>query len=90
MSTTYSLSIKDPNQAAAVDGYISNTLPAGSYRQVGSATWLIKDDTLTTKELSEKIFDSAKGQRNISHIVVRFDSFWGWHDKDIWEWISAK
>jgi hypothetical protein len=64
-------------------------------RPVTDGVWVISTDQ-TTKDISEKLFprslledDSTRAQMR-NHVVFRIDSWWGWHDQQLWEWLTAR
>lgn len=61
------------------------------YYHSGSSSWIIHSPK-SSRELSEATFprdpDSKAAAR--SHILVRFDAYYGYHDRDLWEFIEKK
>jgi len=54
---------------------------------VGKNQWLVSADDITTK-VSDNIGISEGKFGNV--IVTKMDSYYGWHRKDMWEWVGLK
>ena len=58
-----------------------------AWRHLGLDSYLVAEqETILTREVSEKIGISGGGVGN--YIVTRLDPFFGWDNKEIWEWID--
>ena len=62
------------------------------HRAVGTTAYLVATKDETTREVATKlgIGDPVEGEEITSGIVVPVVSFWGRHDKDLWEWILVR
>ncbi len=49
----------------------------------------IASDGETTKEVSLNI-GIGDDEHNYNGVVVMMQYYWGYHDKELWEWITAK
>ena len=56
-------------------------------RKVAPGQWLVSAN-LTPKELSDAL-DASNGKFG-KFIVVLIASYFGWHDKDMWDWLALK
>lgn len=58
--------------------------------QMDTFTWLVKA-LQTTQQVSEALFpppaDIAQVKR---HAVFGITTWWGWHDRAMWEWLDLK
>jgi hypothetical protein len=66
----------------------------GNTREVGPTAWAIHSKDLTSKDISEKLFPPKKNPdtgslTGVRHIVVRFDNWFGFHDRALWEWLDT-
>lgn len=61
-----------------------------TFRKMSDDFWLLKSTHHTTQEISDLLTDLAPDATPLLHMVMRIDSFWGWNDKDYWEWIDAE
>jgi hypothetical protein len=65
----------------------------GNTREIAPTAWAVHSKDLTSKDISEKLFPLTKtdtGQLNgVRHIVVRFDNWFGFHDRALWEWLDT-
>ena len=53
-------------------------------------TWAIKTDQ-STKEISLELFPrDDENPPDYAHVVFRCDAFWGFNDKDLWEWLGKE
>lgn len=76
------LTVETGLKAAFESGFTS------AWRPVGHGTYLVavKEPTLT-RNVSDKlgVSDGKAG----SYIVTKLDPYYGWADKEVWEWIST-
>ena len=49
--------------------------------------WLVSTDTLT-KEVADKLNITGGGQGSVA--VFKIETYSGWHNKSLWEWIELK
>lgn len=54
-------------------------------RQLGSGNWLVADDAAGPSAFYEKL----KSKGDIDCVVTPVDSYYGFKDKAVWEWIST-
>ena len=60
------------------------------HRRVDDRTVIIRS-FLTSKDISNILFPLDKdGKPSATHIVLRFDAWWGLHQRDLWEWMDQK
>ena len=57
-------------------------------RRIGNGQWIISATGTTTKELSDKLGLSEGLAGKV--LVTSFASYYGWHDPDLWEWLSSR
>ena len=60
-----------------------------AHLEVSSRTFLVADRLTTSVQLGEKLGLSDTEPRSRA-IIVPVTSYWGYHNRSIWEWISAK
>lgn len=56
-----------------------------NYYQVDDNTWLIASGE-TSQKVAETL-DISEGQLG-TFLIVALSTYWGWHNKDVWEWIE--
>ncbi|MBI1418780.1 MAG: hypothetical protein GC146_16310 [Limimaricola sp.] len=56
-------------------------------RTVAPGQWLVAAD-VTPKELSDRLNASDGNFGKL--IILLVTSYFGWHDKDMWDWLSLK
>ena len=66
---------------------VSSTYPNMSLILSGNA-WLVADSLKTTQEVCEKLSIMQGGFSNV--IVLRIESYFGFADPTIWEWLKVK
>lgn len=61
------------------------------YYRSGKSSWIIRSQK-SSRELSEAVFprDPDSKASLESHVVVRFDAYYGYHDRDLWEFVERK
>ncbi len=89
MSQHMLLTIADPAKTAEVESLLAKQFGDASVRKAGAAAWIIKAGELTTKEASARLFGVDASALLVTHVIVRFDSYWGFSDRDLWEWLGA-
>jgi len=90
MAHKYLLTIQHFAAAGQVQSALAEKIESTNFRKIGDCSWIIKSDALTTKDLSQAIFSKPSEGKGVSHVIVRLESYWGWHDKELWEWLSVE
>lgn len=90
MSQHMLLTISDPAKTAEMEALLDTHFGSALFRRAGSAAWIIKTGELTTKDASARLFGADISAVTMTHVIVRFDSYWGFNDRDLWEWLSAQ
>lgn len=69
---------------------ISEKFPEQQYLEVGDCLWFVDSQLATTQELS--VFLSGENNENelSFYIVLPVGSYFGRHNKFVWEWLRAK
>jgi hypothetical protein len=49
--------------------------------------WIISTDALT-KEVADKLNITGGDQGRVA--VFKIETYYGWHDKNVWEWLELK
>ncbi|MEI8659227.1 hypothetical protein [Vibrio sp. Hal054] len=60
---------------------------------IGVDTWLVDDNAaLVPRSVTERLLADYDDQSNPfgSYIVVAFNSYWGYHEKETWEWLKRR
>lgn len=58
-------------------------------RKIAPNVSIIKDTQLTAQAISELVFErDAEGHASVRHIIVRMGAYWGYHDRDLWDWLD--
>lgn len=52
--------------------------------------WFLKTDSMTTSQLNNLYFSADSDEENISHVLMQFENYTGWYDKDLWEWLDVR
>lgn len=61
------------------------------FRDIADNAWVIRSTTTTSKGISETLFgESPRGEGSGRHAVFRFTAFWGFHSRNIWEWLDTR
>ena len=55
---------------------------------VAQGQYLVAAQNLTTKEITERLGATSGELGQV--IVLASSSYYGWHTKDVWEWIQVK
>jgi anion-transporting ArsA/GET3 family ATPase len=63
------------------------TLFGDDGREIASNQWVVAAD-MTDQALSQKL-GASEGQFG-RIMVATFTTYYGWHDKDLWGWLSLK
>jgi hypothetical protein len=71
---------------ADLDATIRDVYPTDNFK-VAPAQWLIAGD-LTSQSLIASL-GAAEGRFG-KIMTVPVTSYWGWHSKEIWDWLSMK
>ncbi|MEP9370608.1 hypothetical protein [Mesorhizobium sp. KR1-2] len=54
--------------------------------EVAAGQILVAVEGLTTEQVAQKVGpDGANGQ----YMVMPVTNYWGWHDKNLWEWLKV-
>lgn len=62
----------------------------GDYRPIAENAFVIRSKSTTSQGISEKIFGESQGEDRVErHAVFRFTAYWGFHDRDLWEWLDT-
>jgi hypothetical protein len=59
-------------------------------RAVADNVWAVRSEA-STREISESLFPRGSAGEEVSaprHVVFRTDAWFGWHARDLWEWIT--
>lgn len=67
---------------------VEDVYRAANLRLGSTYSWLVADNGVTTKEVSDKLGLVPGSTANA--IVVRVDSYFGLTQKDVWEWLRVK
>lgn len=74
------------NANEVVDAAIKGSFADQSYK-IAPNQWVVAAD-MTDKALLEKLGASEGQQGRI--MVATFSTYYGWHDKNLWSWLSIK
>ena len=73
--------------SAAIKESIEKSFTLGSFYGVDEQLWFVDSPFVTTREVSQLIApNNDKGR----FLVLPVVSYYGYHDKAVWEWLSAK
>lgn len=75
--------LTEPDNALIVDR-LSRLFPS-AYR-ISPGQHLISKAGITSAQLAEEI--GTKGEYG-NFVVFAVESYWGWHQKSLWEWVKA-
>ncbi|CAM3715599.1 hypothetical protein BS639_17065 [Rouxiella silvae] len=72
-----------------VEKKLNNTFPPSDIYKVDDKQWFVSSAMINTpKELCEKAaFSNGEGG---TVIVVLFASYFGFHNRGVWEWLTSK
>lgn len=73
-------------EGTGIDREIEKQFP-DDFRKITNTQWLVSDQA-TTKEVCDKIGASSGEFGQI--IVLRVDAYYGWHNRDLWDWLAIK
>ena len=59
----------------------------GSFYKITVDQWVIVADKLT-KEIADSLNITGGGQGRA--VVFKIETYFGWHDKALWEWLDLK
>ena len=62
--------------------------PDGNSYQINDEQWLIASDKLP-KDLGDEI-EISQGKFGRVAILLAAGQYWGWHVKDLWDWIAVR
>lgn len=71
-----------PGLQAAIERSFAN-----NFLKLADNEWLVAANDLTTQQIGERL--GPKGE-NGKFVVVSVVSYWGYHDRNIWEWLKVK
>ena len=65
-------------------------LPASTY-QIDATTWAIRSGSGRGSQfISETLFPRREGKPTEHHIIIRFEHYWGHHNKALWEFLDSE
>jgi hypothetical protein len=69
---------------------ISTKFPDNAYEVSNGAngTWFVYAPGKTSKDVLEEL-EASKGAAG-KIIITSINSFFGWHNRDLWEWLAAR
>jgi hypothetical protein len=82
----FMIAVQETTPAPGFSKAIEQNFP-NNYLRIGPGQFLIKADGLTTQAVSEKLGDNGE---NGKFAVFGVSSYWGYHDKNTWEWLAVK
>ncbi len=59
-----------------------------SFYVAGHRTFFVSTDSFTTRQIAEKVGLSGE-TGDVRGIVLLVTSYYGYHDRDLWEWIQV-
>jgi hypothetical protein len=72
----------DSRLNAAIERAFSN-----NYYKIADRQWLVASPDLTTRDVVQKL----GAQDTLGKVlVVSVANYWGYHDRDLWEWLKVK
>ena len=66
---------------------LESTYP-GNYFKVDENAFLVAANGETSQEVSDKLGIGA-GDSGVAGVVIPVYNFWGFHDRQTWEWLAA-
>ena len=60
-----------------------------SYLEVSPSTFFVADRNITSVQLGGRL-GLATPEVQSRAVIVPVTSYWGYHDRSVWEWIAAK
>ena len=79
------------NSAQLIDASIAEKFASEAY-QIEEGKWAVNADSVTAKQLSDKIgiTDKPVSSTSVTGIVVPISGYYGRAQPDLWEWLAAK
>jgi hypothetical protein len=76
-----------PPDEVRIDDAIPDVFPNAFYK-VAAGQFLVSVNKMTARQIAEKLgaYSAAVGRV----LVVRGDSYAGWHSKNLWEWVTTQ
>ncbi|MAD44276.1 MAG: hypothetical protein CMH98_04650 [Oceanospirillaceae bacterium] len=78
--------------APNIEDAIKSKYP-NDHKKVGELAWLVSDSkAITPHDVDMVLLGSGQNPVNIygPHIVSSFSGYWGYHDKETWEWLNHR
>ncbi len=86
----YVLILRYPPSSAAVQTLESRIKDIGAeYHKVSEESWALQS-AKSSRQISEQLFPRTKTTKATSHVVLRCDAYWGFHDRELWEFLDKK
>lgn len=82
---------RDVDTVSGLGPAVKREFGAEKCREIAFNSWVFSAEGRTTKEISEALYPEMRQDAPTSvtsHIVFRFDAKYGFHDKELWEWMS--
>jgi hypothetical protein len=79
------------NTDALIETSINEKFPSESYK-IEDGKWIINADSITAKQLSDKlgITDKPVSPTSVQALVFAVGGYFGRAQPDLWEWMAAK
>jgi hypothetical protein len=84
--STYVLIIRDAAQHEIAVERLQATFP--DFKELAPNAWVLKA-VKPSEDISQALFPrDAEGKAPVSHVVFLVTSWWGFHSRNIWEWLN--
>ncbi|EMI4429602.1 hypothetical protein V6478_003015 [Providencia rettgeri] len=79
---------KDPKN---VESAINKLIPSEDQLKIDNRSWLVSSpkQIVTPKELYD-LLNGSSGEKLDNTIITLVTAYWGWHNIEVWDWLSAK
>ena len=86
----YVLILRHPLSSAAAQTLESRIKDMGAaYHKVSEESWALQS-AKSSRQISEQLFLLDETRKTTGHVVLRCDAYWGFHDRELWEFLDKK
>ena len=86
----YVLILRHPLSSAAAQRLESRIKDIGAeHHKVSEESWALQS-AKSSRQISEQLFPRVEAKETTGHVVLRCDAYWGFHDRELWEFLDKK
>ncbi len=86
----YVLILRHPLPSAEAQTLVSRIKDIGAeYHKVSEEFWALRS-AKSSRQISEQLFPRNETTKTTDHVVLRCDAYWGFHDRELWEFLDKK